>query len=208
MEQEKQATEPHEEASDGAEEQQAQAASDSSDDANASQSVQDLQEALEAAQNKANEHWDQLLRTRAEMENIRRRGQRELENAHKYALEKFAVELLPVRDSLELGFDVAAGENVDVKGLREGTELTLKMLSTAMDKFGVTLVDPTGEPFNPEFHEAMTMQPAADVAPNTVLTVVQKGYLLNDRVIRPAKVIVSQAVNTEAKDSSNDAEGA
>lgn len=154
----------------------------------------ELHALLEDARNKADEHWNQCLRLQAEIDNLRKRNQRDLENAHKYALEKFAGELLPVRDSLEMGIAAAAqGQNVDPAALIEGSELTLKMLGNAMEKFGITAVDPQGQRFDPQFHEAMSIQPRADVEPNTVVTVVQKGYLLNDRLIRPAMVIVSKA---------------
>ena len=154
----------------------------------------ELHALLEDARTKADEHWNQCLRLQAEIDNLRKRNQRDLENAHKYALEKFAGELLPVRDSLEMGIAAAAqGQNVDPAALIEGSELTLKMLGNAMEKFGITEVDPQGQRFDPQFHEAMSIQPRADVEPNTVVTVVQKGYLLNDRLIRPAMVIVSKA---------------
>lgn len=148
---------------------------------------------LEDARAKADEHWDQLLRTRAELENIKRRHERELENAHKFALDAFVRELLGVRDSLELGHDAAQDDATDVTKLREGTELTLKLLTDVMSKFGVEQVDPQDEPFDPELHQAMTTQPRADVEPNTVVGVVQKGYTLNGRLVRPALVMVSQA---------------
>lgn len=147
---------------------------------------------LEDARAKADEHYSQLLRLQAELENVRKRTARDLENAHKFALEKFMVELLPVRDSLELGLAAAVdGERVDPEKLKEGVELTLKMFADAMAKFGAQPVDPQGQRFNPELHQAMSMQQAPDQAPNTVLTVVQKGYQLNGRLIRPALVIVS-----------------
>ncbi|WP_293645539.1 nucleotide exchange factor GrpE [Thiolapillus sp.] len=155
-------------------------------------SHEELGRLLEDVRSKADEHWDQVVRTRAEMDNLKKRHQRELENAHKYGLEKFVGELLGVRDSLELGFN-AAQENHDVEKLLEGTELTLKMLADAMNKFGVEQIDPEGEPFNPELHQAMGMVPTNDVPPNTVVNVVQKGYLLNGRLVRPAMVMVSQA---------------
>jgi len=148
---------------------------------------------LEDARAKADEHWDQLLRTRAEMENLKRRHANELEKAHKFALDGFVRGLLAVRDSLELGHNAALDENADVEKLREGTELTLKLLTDVMGKFGVEQIDPRGEPFNPEYHQAMTTQPRDDVPPNTVVTVVQKGYSLNGRLVRPAMVIVSAA---------------
>lgn len=153
--------------------------------------LETLRAQLSAAEAKATENWDQLLRARAEMENLRRRTERELESAHKYALDRVAQELLPVIDSLELGMSAAQAEGASVEKLREGTELTLKMLLSALEKFGIQPVNPEGERFNPEFHQAMTTQPADNVEPNTVLNVFQKGYLLNDRLIRPALVVVS-----------------
>ncbi len=156
-----------------------------------------LRSQLSAAEAKASEHWDQLLRTKAEMENLRRRTERELENAHKYALDRVAQELLPVIDSLELGLAAATGEGATVAKLREGSELTLKLLTGALEKFGIRAVNPEGERFNPEFHQAMTTQPASHVEPNTVLNVFQKGYLLNDRLIRPALVVVSSGAAQE-----------
>ncbi len=152
-----------------------------------------LQSQLEAAQAKAEEHWSQLLRTKAEIENLRRRHAGELEKAHKFALDNFVRELLQVRDSLELGHQAAQDEKTDVQKLREGTELTLKLLTDVMGKFGVEAIDPQGQPFDPEYHQAMTMQPRSDVPPNTVIEVIQKGYLLNGRLVRPAMVIVSSA---------------
>ncbi|MCC6303214.1 MAG: nucleotide exchange factor GrpE [Gammaproteobacteria bacterium] len=148
---------------------------------------------LQDARAKADEHWNQLLRVRAEMANLQRRSERELENAHKYGLEKFAAELLPVIDGLEMGLAAAGGDNVDPVRLREGMELTLKILTAAADKFGLRAVDPAGERFNPEWHQAMSVQAAPGAEPNTVLAVYQKGYRLNDRLIRPAMVVVSAA---------------
>ena len=151
---------------------------------------------LEDARAKADEHWDQVLRTNAELENLRRRARQDVENAHKYALEKFARELLPVKDSLEMGLAAADSESDPaeaVKQLREGTELTLKMLSAAMEKAGITEIDPVGEAFDPDLHQAMSMQESEEYAPNTVMAVMQKGYRLHDRLIRPAMVVVSKA---------------
>jgi molecular chaperone GrpE len=153
----------------------------------------ELQALLTDARNKADEHWDQCVRLQAELENLRKRSERDLSQAHKFALEKFAAELLPVKDSLEMGVAAAAEESATVEHLREGSELTLKMLTSALEKFNIKEINPLNEKFNPEYHEAMSMQERADVAPNTVVTVVQKGYLLNDRLIRPAMVIVSRA---------------
>jgi len=155
--------------------------------------AEELGRLLEDARGKVDEHWDQLLRLRAEMENLKKRQERELENAHKYGLERFVGELLGVRDSLELGHNAAQDENADVDKLREGTELTLKLLSGVMEKFGVEQLDPEGQPFDPDLHQAMSIQPRDDVPPNTVVAVVQKGYRLNGRLVRPALVMVSQA---------------
>jgi molecular chaperone GrpE len=147
---------------------------------------------IEDARAKADDHWNQLLRARAEIENLHRRQARELENAHKFALDGFVRELLQVRDSLELGYDAAHAAGANLDKLREGTELTLKLMADTMAKFGVEAIAPEGQPFNPEFHQAMTMVPRDDLAPNTVVSVVQKGYLLNGRLVRPAMVIVSR----------------
>ena len=148
---------------------------------------------LEDARNKADENWNLCLRLQADLDNLHKRSERDLANAHKFALERFAQELLPVRDSLEMGLATAVGGQVDPARLQEGVELTLQMLTTALGKFGITEIDPQFERFNPEFHQAMSMQERTDVEPNTVVTVVQKGYLLNDRLLRPAMVIVSHA---------------
>ena len=152
----------------------------------------ELQALLEDARNKADTNWDQCLRLQADIENLRKRNERDLANAHKFALEKFAVDLLPVKDSLEMGL-AAAGDNADVAKLKEGGELTLKMLTSVMEKYNIIEINALNETFNPEYHEAMSMQERSDVEPNTVVTVVQKGYVLNDRLIRPAMVIVSKA---------------
>ncbi|VAW61363.1 Heat shock protein GrpE [hydrothermal vent metagenome] len=156
-------------------------------------SADELMERLDVAEKKANENWDHLLRTKAEMDNIRRRTQKDLENAHKYALEKFISELLAVKDSLELGIGAASQESVTVESIREGSEMTLSMLTDVFEKFNVVELNPEGEKFNPEHHQAMSMQPSAEHEPNTVIAVMQKGYLLNDRLVRPAMVMVSKA---------------
>ena len=150
---------------------------------------------LEDARAKADEHWEQVIRARAELENLKKRHSRELENAHKYAIDKFVNEILPVKDSLELGLNAASDEGADLAKLIEGTELTLKLFLDVMGKFGIEEINPVGEPFNPEFHQAMAMQPSDEAEPNTVLTVVQKGYTLNERLVRPAMVMVAQAPN-------------
>ncbi len=148
---------------------------------------------LEDARAKADDHWQALLRAKAEMENLRKRTRRDVEHAHKFGLEKFVAEVLPVLDSMELGLSAASEEGVDTDKVREGMELTLKMLHTAVDKFGVSQVDPAGEQFDPERHQAMTMQETDTVEPGTVVSVIQKGYVLNERLVRPALVIVAKA---------------
>ena len=156
-------------------------------------SKEELQLLLEDARNKADDHWNRVLRLQAELENQRKRSQRELENAHKYALEKFVQELLPVKDSLEMGLAaVGEGNGEAAAKMREGMELTLKMLQAALEKFGVKEIDPLGLPFDPELHQAMSTVEGGDAEPNTVVTVMQKGYLLNDRLIRPAMVVVAK----------------
>ncbi|MGH8504146.1 MAG: nucleotide exchange factor GrpE [Gammaproteobacteria bacterium] len=154
--------------------------------------VDALVAAVDEARARADEYWNTLLRTHAEMENLRKRSARELDQAHKYAIERFATELLAVKDSLEMGVDAASGE-ADAAKLREGTELTLKMLSRVMKKFHIEEIDPQGQPFDAERHQAMTMQENSELPPNTVVAVMQKGYALNDRLLRPAMVIVSRA---------------
>ncbi|MGB5063568.1 MAG: nucleotide exchange factor GrpE [Candidatus Competibacter sp.] len=156
-----------------------------------------MQRELDQALAKADEHWKLYLGAHAEMENLRKRAEREVQNAHKFALERFFGELLPVRDSLELGL-AAASDAVDIAKLREGVELTLRQLTVAMEKFGAREVDPLGAKFDPGQQEAMAMLPTDQAEPNTVVQVVQKGYLLNERLIRPAKVIVAQAVPRSA----------
>jgi len=161
-------------------------------EAEAMSSQGELSELLRQARAEAEQNWGLVLRSRAEIANLGKRHERELENAHKYALDRFVQELLPVRDSLELGLSAAQDDTADVAKLREGTELTLKLFSDVMQKFNIEEVDPQGEPFNPELHQAMSTQPREDVPPNTVVNVVQKGYLLNGRLVRPAMVMVSR----------------
>jgi molecular chaperone GrpE len=181
-----------------------QTAAESGTERGEGSSHEELTLLLEDARAKADEHWDQLLRANAELDNARRRARQDVENAHKYALEKFAQELLPVKDSLEMGLAAAGGEGETAAQLKEGTELTLKMLTAAMEKFGIKAVDPTGQPFNPELHQAMSMQESADHAPNTVMAVMQKGYQLNDRLIRPAMVVVAKAAEKRPEEGQID----
>ena len=161
--------------------------------------LEQLQKQLKQVQKKADENWDTALRVQAEMENLKKRTLKDLENAHKYGLEKFAKELLSVIDSLELGIHASTSDNQEVVALREGSELTIKQFESVFAKFNIEAIDPTGKTFNPELHQAMTMQPSADVEPNTVINVFQKGYILNGRLIRPAMVVVSQAVKPSEK---------
>lgn len=144
---------------------------------------------VEAEKRRADENWDKYLRAVAELENFRKRAARDVENTRKYAIERFAGELLGVADSLEMG--IAAGEAADAASLLEGKQATLKQLRKVLADFGVEEIDPQGERFDPEYHEAMTMQPAAEAEPGSVLTVIQKGYRINGRLLRPARVIVA-----------------
>ena len=154
--------------------------------------VADMEMELQEARAEAAAHLDDYMRARAELDNLRKRAARDLDNAHKFGLERFMNELLPVKDSIELGLNAADDAVVDAVKLREGLELTLKLFETASEKFGLTEVNPEGQSFDPEYHQAMSIQEAVGVESGTVVTVVQKGYLLNDRLLRPAMVIVAQ----------------
>ena len=137
------------------------------------------------------ESSDKAVRATAELDNIRKRTSRDIENAHKYALERFVNELLPVVDSMELGINASQSAE-DIESLREGMDLTLKMLFDCMSKFGVKTIDPAGEKFDPEWHEAVSMQELEGSEPGQVVTVMQKGYELNGRLVRPAMVVVAK----------------
>ncbi|MGB0924049.1 MAG: nucleotide exchange factor GrpE, partial [Pseudoalteromonas shioyasakiensis] len=150
-----------------------------------------LHSELEAAKQTINDQKDSVVRAAADVENMRRRAAQDVEKAHKFALEKFANELLPVIDNLERAIEFSDKENEQLKPVLEGIEMTVKSFNDAVSKFGVEIVNPQGEQFNPEFHQAMSIQPSNDVAPNTVLAVMQKGYTLNGRLLRPAMVMVS-----------------
>ncbi len=154
-----------------------------------------LEEQLAGAQAQADEFKDRYLRSEAELENVRKRSEREVQKARKFALEKFAGDLLAVMDSLDMGVQAAKAEGSTVAAVTEGSELTLKMFIDTLTKHGVEQIDPTGEKFDPEEHEAMVMQPSADAEPNTVLDTFQKGYKLNDRVLRAARVVVAKAAD-------------
>lgn len=161
-------------------------------DVESSEESDDLEAQLAAANARADENWDRLLRMQAEMDNLRKRNTREIENAHKFALDKIATELLGVRDSLENGIKAGQEDDADVAKLQEGSELILKQLTQTMEKFNIIEVNPEGEKFDPDLHQAMTMQEVPDTEPNTVIAVLQKGYTLNDRLLRPALVMVSK----------------
>ena len=147
-------------------------------------------DALAAAEARANENRNSHLRAVAELENYRKRCEREVENARKYAIERFAQELVTVGDALEAG--ISAGPASSGAALLEGAQATLRQLYRAFDKGGIKIIDPLGVPFDPEWHEAMVAQESGEHAPNTVLSVIQKGYSLNGRLLRPARVIVSK----------------
>lgn len=151
-----------------------------------------LTEELEAARGQADENWQRYVRAEAEKENIRKRAEKDADNARKQGMEKLANELLGVRDSLELGADAAAQEDADLEKIREGTDLTLKMLVQAMEKCNIEEINPVGERFDPELHQAMSMQEVEDQETNTVVSVMQKGYRLGDRLLRPALVMVAK----------------
>jgi molecular chaperone GrpE len=154
-------------------------------------SPQTLIARLQEAQQQVESYKDQVLRAQAEAENTRRRAGRDVENAHKYALEKFTADLLAVLDSLEKAVEVASGSEA-AGSMVEGVELSLKLFLSVLEKHGVQRVDPVGEPFDPQFHEALTMVPSAHAEPNSVLEVMQPGYVLNGRLVRAAKVVVAK----------------
>ncbi|HEV7137180.1 MAG TPA: nucleotide exchange factor GrpE [Steroidobacteraceae bacterium] len=152
-----------------------------------------LQQALTEAEGRARSHWEQYLRAVADLDNVRKRAQRDIEAANRYGLEKFAADLLPVHDSLELAVRSADQVEVDARSLKQGQEATLQLLAKALERLGIAPINPLGEAFDPGRHEAMLAQESATAKPNTVLQVVQTGYELNGRVIRPARVIVAKA---------------
>ncbi len=157
---------------------------------------QDPSDEVTALREQAKELQEQMLRSHAEMQNVRRRAEIDVEKAHKFALEKFVKELLPVADSLEKAVESTEGHEGEgelIASIREGVEMTLSLFMNSLQKFNVAQLNPIGEPFDPQKHEAMSMVPAPDAEPNTVVAVVQKGYTLNDRLVRPAMVVVAKA---------------
>ncbi|GAB1103516.1 MAG: nucleotide exchange factor GrpE [Shewanella algae] len=163
--------------------------------------IEELEQALSDAQATVEEQKDSVIRAAAEVDNIRRRAAQDVEKAHKFALEKFSNELLPVIDNMERALVGADKADEATKPLFEGVELSLKSFLSAVEKFGVKQIDPMGEAFNPEQHQAIGMQPSAEFPANTVMLVMQKGYQLNERLLRPAMVMVSkggEGVDTQA----------
>jgi molecular chaperone GrpE len=156
--------------------------------------LEELQQALVEAQERANASRDQYLRSVAELENVRKRAQRDVENASRYGLEKFAAELLPVLDSLELA--VGSADRADARSLAAGQQATLKLLAKAFEKLNIREIDPLGQPFDPARHEAVMAQDSTTAEPNSVLQVLQRGYELNGRLLRPARVSVARAPTT------------
>lgn len=154
--------------------------------------TEQLQVQLSEAEAKAAEHWDRLLRLQAEMENQRKRAQNDVAKARKFALESIVGDLLPVKDSLELGLAAAHAADADPKAIIEGVDLTVKMLTQVFEKNNIIEVNPVDEKFDPEFHQAMSMQEVEGIAANTVTGVMQKGYTLNERLVRPALVMVAK----------------
>lgn len=155
--------------------------------------INELELAVATAQSTVNDQKDSVIRAKAEVDNIRRRAAQDVEKARKFALEKFAGEMLTTVDNLERALQSIDKDDESKKGVIEGIELTLQGLIASLEKFGVKAVDPQDQPFNPEFHQAMSMQEVPGVAPNTVIAVMQKGYELNGRLLRPAMVMVSKA---------------
>lgn len=164
--------------------------------------IAELEAALLTSEAKVKEQQDSVLRARADIDNMRRRTEQEIDKARKFALNKFAEELLPVIDNMERAIEMSDKNDEAIKPMLEGVELTLKTMTDTVEKFGLKQIDPMGEAFNPEFHQAMSIQESAEHEPNTVILVMQKGYELNGRVVRPAMVMVSKAaagnVDTQA----------
>ena len=151
-----------------------------------------IEQQLEQAQATIKEYWDQIMRLKAEMENNRKRAGRDVENAHKFALRNFAESLLPILDSMEMGQQAAEADNASLSSIVEGTQLTMSMFVQALKNHGLKQVDPVGEQFDPEQHQAISMIEDENAESNTVISVMQKGFLLNDRLIRPAMVVVAK----------------
>ncbi len=153
---------------------------------------QSVEQQLDQAQATIKEYWEQILRLKAEIENNRKRSIRDVENAHKFALRKFSESLLPILDSMEMAQKAAEAENASLESIIEGSQLTMNMFAQVLEKHGLQQLDPVGEKFDPEQHQAISMVEAEDVESNTVISVMQKGFMLNDRLVRPAMVVVSK----------------
>ena len=154
-----------------------------------------VEEQLELSIKKSEENWDKYLRTAAELDNVRKRASRDIENARKFALENFSRELLNIVDTLEMAID---SKEPDLDTLLSGNKATLQLMQNILEQFDISVIDPHGEPFNAEFHEAMSMQPSGKVEPGSIMTVFQKGYLLNDRLLRPARVVVASDIKEDS----------
>ncbi len=170
-----------------------QAQADTAENQTEAETDENLAEQLAEAQAKVKEYWDQIVRLNAEIDNNRKRAQRDVENAHKFAVKNFVESLLPIADSMELGLNAANVENVNIDSIKQGIEMTHDLFVKTMEKNGIQVIDPKGEKFDPDLHQAMSMVENDEVEPNTVIDVMQKGYTLNDRLIRPAMVVVSKA---------------
>jgi molecular chaperone GrpE len=162
------------------------------EDESAAEAGESVEQQLQKAQATIKDYWDQMMRLRAEIENNRKRAERDVENAHKYALKNFVEALLPVVDSLEMGQAAAAADNATLESIREGSELTMNMLMQVLERNGLQQLNPLGEKFDPELHQAISMVEAADAESNSIVEVMQKGFVLNDRLIRPAMVVVAK----------------
>lgn len=154
--------------------------------------AESVEDQLAKAQETIQDYWDQMMRLRAEIENNRKRAERDVENAHKYVLRSFIENLLPIVDSMEMGQSAAAADNATLESIREGSEMTMKMFLQVLEKQGLEQIDPLGEQFDPERHQAISMIEAEDAQSNTVIEVMQKGFALNDRLVRPAMVVVAK----------------
>jgi len=153
---------------------------------------QSIEQQLDRAQATIKEYWEQILRLKAEIENNRKRSVRDIENAHKYALRNFSESLLPIVDSMEMAQKAAEAENASLESITEGTELTMSMFIQVLEKYGLQELDPIGEKFDPEQHQAISMVEDKNAESNTVISVMQKGFMLNERLVRPAMVVVSK----------------
>ena len=160
--------------------------------ADGDESNESIEQQFEKAQITIKDYWDQIMRLKAEMENSRKRAGRDIENAHKFAIRNFAESLLPIVDSMELGQQAAEADNASLASIVEGTQLTMSMFVQVLEKHGLKQIDPLGEAFDPEQHQAISMIEDKDAESNTVINVMQKGFSLNDRLIRPAMVVVAK----------------